>query len=185
MICERCKARQATLHVVSMQNNEKVESYLCEECASEIESLYNTQKSFDEFFKSLLNMPSIATTASSKSQGLQSSPAKIDDKSKVCPMCQMTLKEFKKTGKLGCGKCYTVFSHNIHPIIKRIQGNTHHSGKIPKRAGEKLRTENEIIELRHELQLAIKEEAFEEAARLRDTIRALEKSDKGGQETHE
>jgi protein arginine kinase activator len=47
-------------------------------------------------------------------------------------------------------------------------------GKIPARAGSFVRIKKEVEKLREELQRKVAEEAFEEAAELRDKIRKLE-----------
>jgi len=59
--------------------------------------------------------------------------------------------------------------------MRRIHGSTEHRGKIPKKAGGKMRVKREIEELKYQLEKAIKEEAYEKAAELRDKIRELEK----------
>ena len=62
----------------------------------------------------------------------------------------------------------------MDPILKNIQGSNRHEGKYPHRAGAGLLTRRKIDKLRVELSKAIEEEQYENAARLRDQIRALE-----------
>jgi protein arginine kinase activator len=55
-------------------------------------------------------------------------------------------------------------------------------GKIPARAGSSIKAKKEVEHLREELQRRVTEEAFEEAAELRDKIRMLEgKISSGGE----
>ena len=49
-----------------------------------------------------------------------------------------------------------------------------HNGKVPKKGHEQLKVRRQIDELREKLKIAINEEDFEQAAVLRDQIRALE-----------
>lgn len=63
------------------------------------------------------------------------------------------------------------------PLFRRIHGNINHTGKIPKRAGGRLKTVRELETLKAELANAIKNEEYEKAAEIRDKIRALDKYD--------
>ena len=60
------------------------------------------------------------------------------------------------------------------PTIRRIHGNTEHIGKAAESAGEQNRIQNEIEELKSQLQKAIDDQEFEKAAELRDKIKSLE-----------
>ncbi len=50
---------------------------------------------------------------------------------KRCPQCGYTLKEYYKTGYLGCPECYRQFAAEIIPSLAKIQGGTTHVGKKP------------------------------------------------------
>jgi protein arginine kinase activator len=116
----------------------------------------------------------------------------------------MTFKDFKKLGRLGCGECYGAFRSFLGPLLKRIHGSNLHCGKAPvSRIGKVLRRRVEardarqvsgagreavsappapkdpVAALRIRLQKAVEAEAYEEAARLRDQIKELEKSSHG------
>jgi protein arginine kinase activator len=67
------------------------------------------------------------------------------------------------------------------PILKRIQGRTEHSGKVPKKIGGQIWLSREIKRLKDELNKAVAEEAYERAAQLRDKIRELEGKPVDGQ----
>jgi protein arginine kinase activator len=97
----------------------------------------------------------------------------------ACPVCGMTAGEFRKLGRVGCSNCYEYFSDYMPGLIKRIHGNSCHTGKVPARGEAKLVEKQKAVVLREELQRAIQEENFERAAQLRDEIRALEQE--GGQ----
>jgi protein arginine kinase activator len=91
-----------------------------------------------------------------------------------CDVCGMSFEDFRKTGKLGCGNCYSVFRENLNPILRRIHGSTEHTGKVPGRVSICMKTTNELGKLRAELTAAISSEEYEKAAELRDKIKDLE-----------
>ena len=70
------------------------------------------------------------------------------------------------------------------PLLRRLHGNQKHIGKIPARVGSHVRLKKDIERLREELQKKVAEEAFEEAAVLRDKIRKLENKISSGGENH-
>lgn len=84
-----------------------------------------------------------------------------------------------KTGHVGCADCYDVFGDELFPLIRRIHGNTTHCGKNSDRTVQKAEKheptkEEKIAQLKNELDAAVKEQNFERAAELRDTIKGME-----------
>ncbi|QXM07274.1 UvrB/UvrC motif-containing protein [Crassaminicella indica] len=165
MLCEKCHKRQATVHLTKILNNKKTEIHLCDQCAKQNEAVaFDTSFSINNFLASILD-------------SIQDSPIKVDYvKATKCDYCGMTYGKFKQLGRLGCSKCYNAFEEKLNTLIKRIQGSESHIGKIPKRAGGSLRIKNEIKELKIKLNDAVRNEAYEEAAVLRDKIKDLEKN---------
>ncbi|HEY8449100.1 MAG TPA: UvrB/UvrC motif-containing protein, partial [Bacillota bacterium] len=67
------------------------------------------------------------------------------------------------------------------PIVRRVHGSTRHVGKVAGRGGaDNLRRRAEA--LRSELQRAVEEERYEDAARLRDQLRELQRQLAEGRE---
>ena len=90
----------------------------------------------------------------------------------------MTYNDFRKVGRLGCDECYTTFKRNVVSLLKRIHGSTHHMGKAPTtRLAKPAQTKAELADMKQRLEQAIEMEEFEEAARLRDHIRELERQE--------
>lgn len=171
MQCEQCKQNQATVHLVQIENGEKIHQHVCETCAKKMQTFnIGDGISFQDFFTGLMD---IAMGNSSQKQSAQNKPQGIAGLQ--CPPCGMTYEEFRKTGKMGCGTCYEVFEQYLHPMIKRIHGNTDHTGKLPQKGAADLKLQRKIQELRKELDHAISEEAYETAAQIRDQIYDLEK----------
>lgn len=164
MKCENCNEREATVHYTEIDDGEKKEMHLCEECYQQKLTPVQKVVEFTEVLKGLLQ-------TALKDQG---SAAKA-----ICPTCGISLAEFRAVGRFGCPNDYHVFKDAIGPLLEKIQHSDRHVGKVPSRAGEELKRENEIIGLRRELERAVQRERYEEAAKLRDHIRALTDNDNG------
>ena len=93
---------------------------------------------------------------------------------KRCPTCQMTLKDIAHVGKFGCADCYATFKEDIIDIVQRVQGGQfEHVGKTPQSSYKKLAIKKQIEEKSKYLNKLIDDQEFEEAAIVRDEIKAL------------
>lgn len=169
MICQQCGIRQATLHYTKIVNGEKTEYHLCEQCAKGNGESYSGGEqgfSIHQLLAGLMNNMDYFVKPDEKvavnRQGLR------------CENCGLTFQQFSKIGRFGCSECYHYFSQRLDPLVKRIQGNTRHSGKVPERSGQNLKQKRELQQLKYLLQQAIGNEEFEKAAELRDQIKVLE-----------
>ncbi len=170
MWCERCKKRQATVHVTKIVNNHKTESHLCEICAGEtgqeLGFLFEPNFSFQHLLAGLLE-----NEFGVKSEAFTERSAQELEK---CPTCGLTFTDFRKIGLMGCADCYQAFAEYLNPLLRRIHGSISHTGKAPHNIGGRIRARKELETLRRRLKDAIKREAYEEAAQLRDQIKAKE-----------
>jgi protein arginine kinase activator len=159
MLCESCSKKQATVHYTEIHNGEMMEMHLCEDCARKKEIEFKPHFSLADFLTGL---------------GDFESTLPVETKKEKCPACGLTMTDFKQSGRLGCGECYSAFRENLGPLLKRIHGRINHTGKI---AGPVAKGpgRNILEKLKADLQVAITREEFEEAARLRDKIKELEK----------
>lgn len=172
MICQECNQRPATLHFTKIVNGEKTEVHLCEKCAQEKGEMFMINGSsgftFNNLLAGLLNMET--------SFQQQSKNAFQQEEVLQCDRCGMTYPQFVKVGRLGCSHCYDAFKEQLKPVLRRLHsGNWTHNGKIPKRIGGGIHLRKRIEELKNELKDAIGKEEFENAAKIRDEIRSLEK----------
>ncbi|MGI6574281.1 MAG: UvrB/UvrC motif-containing protein [bacterium] len=167
MLCEECKRRTATVLIRKTINNKTTELHLCEQCArekGELNFISGTDFSLQKLFASLLDSdPGLAELDFRHSQEVK------------CPQCGLTYQDFRKTGRLGCGRCYDTFRSRLEPLLRRIHGQTQHKGKVPHRIGGNLKVKQELQSLKEALNEAVKREEFEKAAVLRDQIRDLER----------
>lgn len=164
MTCNVCGKNQATVHLTEIIDDQITELHLCEECAQKKGAQMESHFGLSNLLAGLADTGSQFTTKS-----------KLEAKLK-CRKCGLTYEDFKKIGRLGCGECYTVFRDALLPLLKRIHGSSQNVGKAPtKKVVKMVKSKNELQELKERLQKAIQNEQFEEAARLRDKIRELEK----------
>jgi protein arginine kinase activator len=161
MLCSRCGKNVATVHVKQVINGEVSEEHLCEACAGNSFSFgtWDLNKVFSGGFTGM--------------------------RGATCPNCGMALSEFNSTGRLGCSKCYEAFSEQLSPVIDKFHGVKRHRGKIKlRRIGQNsdiflqnpdLANKNyERLALQKQLSELVELEKFEDAAAVRDKIKALD-----------
>ncbi len=165
MLCERCKKKVATVFVTKVINDQKTEHVLCIECAKAEGSFptgFGEAVSVDSLLKGFFHAPS--------------APAQPTDNSgAVCPLCGMDTEKLAEKGRFGCSECYKVFTDAASRTIRHIHGRKRHIGKLPKRGSGALSAKRKLADLRTALEAHVLSEEYEEAAKLRDQIRALEK----------
>lgn len=169
MLCEKCQKKQATVHLSHLINNNVIqEVHLCKDCAQHIAPANPKQQALllPELLSGL--MEPILGKMVKEMGGLK------------CPHCGMTYLEFKKLGRLGCAEDYDVFKNGIDQLIEKIHGTTQHRGKIPLNAPKTVHKEAEIKKLQQELEQMVREEKFEEAAKVRDKIKEYKKGKSNG-----
>jgi len=171
MLCDICGKNPATVHLTEIIDDQMTELHLCEECAHQKSAQMEQQFGLSDL---------LAGLAEFQKPDLEKETAVIK-----CPNCGLTYADFKKIGRLGCGECYSAFKKYLGPLLKRIHGSSQHvgksllfkAGKVAKKKIEKI----DLQELRQKLARAIEMEAFEEAAKIRDQIKELEKSHNNNQ----
>ncbi len=165
MLCDICAKDQATVHLTEIIDDKMTELHLCEECAQKKGAQMESHFGLADLLAGLADMGTPFTASKTKKE----------ERIK-CQRCGLTYDDFKKVGRLGCGDCYTAFREALFPLLKRIHGSTQHYGKTPTKKAERIvKVKNELQELKERLQKAIQMEEFEEAAKLRDKIRDIEK----------
>lgn len=176
MKCDNCKQRPATVHLINVVNNDKSEAHLCDECARQ------RKGDFGLFSEPAFSFPNLLANLFELEQPVLPSPSVPRPKIR-CDNCGLSYDDFRHLGQLGCSSCYTSFDRQLEPILKKIHGNTIHTGKVPVRAGGTARFRQDIERLRKELATAVGSEEYERAAQLRDEIRRLEEqvSGQGGE----
>lgn len=189
MLCDNCGKKEANVKYSENINGVKREFNLCEECSKKLgigEINFKMPIDFSSFFGDF--MEDFATP--------EFMPLFSDIKTLKCNDCGYTFDDIVNTGRLGCANCYDVFEDRLDPIIRKIQNSNRHIGRIGKILDSKIekrqektdnknvdnkeklvnKENNELENLQLELKEAIKDERYEEAAKIRDRIKEIEKN---------
>lgn len=165
MLCDICHKNPATVHLTEIVDNQMTELHLCEACAQEKSAQMEQQFGLSDLLAGMAEFSKPQQKEAESSVALK------------CSNCGLTYENFRKIGRLGCGECYNSFRRYLAPLLKRIHGSSQHLGKSPSRTTRILKKKTDLQELRNRLKTAIETEAFEEAAKIRDKIRELERKE--------
>jgi protein arginine kinase activator len=168
MRCEHCHEREAIIHLTQIQNAQVTTLHLCEPCAAEKGIETGTPSGKFPLQDFLASLGKAGGEPADAEAGL------------ACPSCGATLRDFRQTGRLGCGECYRTFETPLRDLLRRLHGSARHVGEAygqapaPVAAAPTAGGTDALANLRERLRRAIETEDFELAAELRDRIRALE-----------
>jgi len=163
MLCEECGRKEAAFHYTEIINGFATELHLCEDCAQKKGINFPASFSFADLLGGLLESESLPSLARESN----------------CKNCGLSYSDFKKSSFLGCSQCYRYFHQSLEPLLKKIHGSSKHIGKSPKKKGKEKERGKEgydIELLQSQLKEAVAKEEFEEAAKLRDKIKEIEKT---------
>lgn len=159
--CDNCD-KSATVHVTEIEDGQKVEKHLCENCAAGEGITIKADVPISQLLEDF-----ILQTVSGES------PEEL-----TCEVCGLTFSEFREQGVLGCPNDYNAFGERLALLMSRAQqGATEHVGKVPRRSGGDQKRLNAVLRLRAQLRGAIAAEDYELAAALRDRIKEAEKEE--------
>jgi protein arginine kinase activator len=168
MICQNCQKNVATVHVTEVLQEEgasepsATEQHLCEVCAQTMDLPHASPASKPKV--DVWKLLQISAQNTRKKSSL------------TCSECGMSLDEFRKKGRLGCAKDYEVFKSHIVDLLERVHGARSHMGRVPGTSEAELVRVQRMSDLKQKLETAVREEAYESAARLRDELKALEQA---------
>jgi len=168
-LCESCARKRkcqfcsnpATVHLTEFLDKKKGEMHLCETCARKQNVITDSPQA--------LNVPALLQLmfGSVPPTGRESAP------DAVCPECGTPYAHFRAQGRLGCPHDYEVFRPLLAPLIEKVHNHAgRHVGKVPRRHRQRMQIAHRV-DLEAQLKSAVAAEQYEEAARLRDSIRAL------------
>lgn len=167
MLCERCHAHPATVHMVQVVNGHRKEEHLCSECA-EKEHVFQKEQSFfghgffdgplDHFFGGsmlghLLEDPfGTRTLEDQGGQFIEVSPEKLPENE----------------------DSYNRFKESILPSFQKGKSEIPVNEPKTKEKADAPAESEELQALRKELKSCVDREDFERACEIRDKIKALE-----------
>ncbi len=175
MQCTFCSGNDATCHLTKVVNGKAIEVHVCEKCIPQLKNANLVD--FDvwaEVTKLALKkgLPDPAKLIEPPEEEISAKTLLINPTgsgTQSCPACGFTSDELRKTGRLGCPECYSVFSEMLSDVLSDCQKAGQHTGKVPT-SHKGLRRKR----LEDMLQKAVDSERFEEAAILRDQLRTIE-----------
>lgn len=167
MLCERCHAHPATVHMVQVVNGHRKEEHLCSECA-EKEHVFQKEQSFlgngffdsslDHFFGGsmlghLLEDPfGTCTLEDQGGQFIEVSPEKLPEDE----------------------DSYSRFKESIRPSFQKGKNEIPVNESKAKEKADAPAESEELQALRKELKSCVDREDFERACEVRDKIKAIE-----------
>ena len=170
MLCDNCGKNEATIKLTQVINGKKTEMMICEECGKKM--------GITEInFEMPIDLSNFLGDFISQQENEEMMPFDIPNATLKCNKCNMTYEEFLNTGKFGCEECYNAFGYKVDSLLKRIQGTDKYIGRKANHNENNKIQENKNVsrleKLQQELKLAIKEERYEDAAKIRDEIKNI------------
>jgi protein arginine kinase activator len=180
MKCDVCDA-EATVFLTQIINGQMTTVNLCESCSNAKGVTEETGFGLAEAFVGAVPRPMDLTP------------------DLTCPACGFTAAQLKKIGRMGCPECYQTFREGLEGLLRGMHKGTLHKGKRPSSipapapvAPRPRRTVTvsasaipqtplvqeppppaapvDVAKLRAELDLAVKEERYEDAATIKAEI---------------
>ena len=195
MLCQNCGKNEVNFRYTQIINGVKKEMALCDKCAKSL-GLENLD------FNMPINFSSFLGDFFGGTESTDFLPSFTKTTTMQCDNCGTTYDEFIDTGKFGCSHCYDIFADGLDNVLKNIHGSARHVGRrsnlsledrktveedVQKVKGKKTTEveknkenakqnnskEEKIKQLNMDLKKAIKEERYEDAAKIRDEIKKL------------
>jgi len=158
MECDVCNQETATIFLTQLVEGKVQKVKLCDTCAKTKGVTDPTGYNLAELLKG---------------KGENSVQAK-SSRGLICSNCGFSQSDFKKSGRMGCSECYSVFVENLEGLLKAMHKDTAHTGKVPENFQAEKAYGDQIDRLQRQLAHSIEHENYEEAARIRDELRQLE-----------
>lgn len=159
MHCDVCQKNDATVYLTQIVEGKMQKVNLCEHCAKE---------------KGVSDPTGFAMADLLLGLGATQQIEHGGKPAQKCPVCGFTQIDFKKTGRLGCSACYDTFADGLANLLKGMHKGLKHTGKMPARLSRRYAMADRVKSLETDLQKAVKNEKYEDAARLRDEIQKIE-----------
>ena len=163
------------MQLTQIVNGQVTELILCESCARkkglfDPQSLSFAEQFFPEEFKKKVEdlVKELADSTFLSDPRMDDGVSAEADAMVRCPVCDFTLEAHRRTGRLGCPDCYSVFARELESP-PATENNTQPPPAITHEESPALT----LKKLEQQLREAIEREDYEKAAELRDRIREL------------
>ncbi|MCA9751035.1 MAG: UvrB/UvrC motif-containing protein [Gemmatimonadetes bacterium] len=170
MNCDHCGERPGEIRYTEMTDGEVRRSLLCRECARELGVESDEEPAAPElgFVAGPIPVAAVVT-------GKVDPPETAEDPRR-CPACGAAAADLETHALFGCATCYDTFASSLEPLLRRLHHRVRHRGRIPGGVVTPP-TGQALEEMRRQLDVAISEERFDDAAELRDQIQEREREE--------
>ena len=167
IMCDECGQRPANIHLTTIVDGEKRDFNLCSECLAR-------KKEMNVDFGAIANRLNrmIRQNQEKDAKEAEAKPeTPVPDIS--CAQCGTTYASIRTTGRMGCPQCYEAFRQPLSEWMERTHGASQHVGRASGGVACAVSLRMRLDKLKRMQRRAIENEDYEEAAVLRDQIRAL------------
>lgn len=162
MLCQRCLKNSAAIRYAEVIDGQVTQMHLCKRCLAEV------QEGAGGGFELAGRNPTISRKQKVR---MRRDPLQSLE---TCRSCGTDLDEVMYSGRVGCSICYDSFGEQLEGLLEELHTTAFHRGKVPRIDDNRARVRADLQSKRSLLRSALKVENYEEAATLRDEIRALE-----------
>lgn len=170
MQCEKCKIKRATVFFTEL---DRTRHALCSLCDAEQRGGVHTSDGNIKY------APKSYLYELSYNDDTMYCANELTSEGVLCPNCKTKLDDILNSGRMGCADCYTSFSGVVQFIGYGNHSYSKYNEKMPRRYRERLDLQSRIVTLGILLSEAVREQNFEDAAKIRDEIKLLEDMKKG------
>jgi len=158
--CAHCK-KPATIHLTQIINGEIRKVDLCEAC--QLKDGMAADFDLEPFAK--------------LAEGVVAAAQQRTGEVHACANCGCDDEQLRRSGRFGCPDCYEAFESVLPELLGKIQPGLSHQGKEPVHGIRRRIVGHRERELRRDLEQAVREERFEDAAVFRDQLRRLDEEE--------
>ncbi len=160
MICKRCMKNVATVKFTEVVDGNTMQHHLCRPC-------------YEEYQRDAKGFSVEVPKPRQGTPRRRSLRARAEDASR-CDACGTSLSRICETAEVGCASCYGTYGKEVESLLEALHRGLAHRGKSFACDDARARLAMELQTKRLLLRSVLKAEKYEEAARLRDEIAALE-----------
>lgn len=173
-LCEECGVNEACYTISVMMGGQVTQRHLCAECMAKM-NMNLAAGNVKHLLSAIMN----AISGSVEEAVANANEESDEGAAIVCERCGTSLRQFTKSGKLGCPGCYQAFREQLTPMLQQIHGRVQHAGRKPLDDEAAQRRRAVYERLTRQLEQAVAAEDFETAVVLRDQLRQL-RGEEGG-----
>ncbi len=162
MLCQKCHKNLATVRYAEVIDGQVKELHMCSGCINEHDA--------EEASGFALSGDAPAPRRNVRRR----KPSTTLTANVACDSCGTESTQIAEEVMVGCAMCYDTFGDELENMVRERHAALIHRGKAPNRDDHREQLRVELQTKRALLRSALRSERYEEAASLRDKIKALE-----------